>query len=226
MEKRINWHVEKRKVKDLKPYTKNPRVITEIGLDNLKKSFDEIGFAQPININLDNTILSGHARVQQLLKENIEEVDCYVPDRKLTPKQEEAVIIRMNKNVAGEWNFKMLMDDFDFSDLEDWGFKEEDFENLELPEVEKIFDEENEDEAPEVKGDPITEKGDVWVLGNHRLLCGVSTLIDDVEKLMNGQKADMVFTDPPYGINYQSNWGSDFDILKNDNKFLDFIPCL
>jgi len=226
MEKRINWHVEKRKVKDLKPYTKNPRVITEIGLDNLKKSFDEIGFAQPININLDNTILSGHARVQQLLKENIEEVDCYVPDRKLTPKQEEAVIIRMNKNVAGEWNFKMLMDDFDFSDLEDWGFKEEDFENLELPEVEKIFDEENEDEAPEVKGDPITEKGDVWVLGNHRLLCGDSTLIDDVEKLMNGQKADMVFTDPPYGINYQSNWGSDFDILKNDNKFLDFIPCL
>jgi len=140
MEKRINWHVEKRKVKDLKPYDKNPRIITEIGLDNLKKSFDEIGFAQPININLDNTILSGHARVQQLLKENVKEVDCYVPDRKLTPKQEEAVIIRMNKNVAGEWDFKMLKDDFDFNDLEDWGFEEKDIEGFK-DEVKNPFEE-------------------------------------------------------------------------------------
>ena len=224
MEKRINWHVEKRKVKDLKPYTKNPRVITEIGLDNLKKSFDEIGFAQPININLDNTILSGHARVQQLLKENIEEIDCYVPDRKLTPKQEEAVIIRMNKNVAGEWDFKMLMDDFDFNDLQDWGFKEEDFENIELPEIEKIFDEENEDKIPEVKSDPITKKGDLWILGEHRLLCGDSTFIDDVEELMNGQKADMVFTDPPY--NLETKGGSKGRIgsaFKKQGKNIEFI---
>ena len=140
MEKRILWHIEKRKVKDLKPYEKNPRIITEIGLDHLKKSFDEIGFAQPININLDNTILSGHARVKQLLKEGIEEVDCYVPDRKLTPKQEEAVIVRMNKNVAGEWDFKMLKDDFDFNDLEDWGFEEKDIEGFK-DEVNNPFEE-------------------------------------------------------------------------------------
>ena len=140
MEKRIKWHLEKRQLKDLKAYDKNPRIITEIGLDNLKKSFDEIGFAQPININLDNTILSGHARVQQLLKENVKEVDCYVPDRKLTPKQEEAVIIRMNKNVAGEWDFKMLKDDFDFNDLEDWGFEEKDIEGFK-DEVKNPFEE-------------------------------------------------------------------------------------
>jgi ParB-like chromosome segregation protein Spo0J len=95
---------------------------------DLKRSFDEIGFAQPININLDNTILSGHARVQQLLKEGVEEVDCYVPDRQLTPKQEEAVIIRMNKNVAGEWDFKMLRDEFNWNDLEDYGFIENELE--------------------------------------------------------------------------------------------------
>ena len=128
MEKRIKWHVEKRKVKDLKPYEKNPRIISELGLSHLKRSFDEIGFAQPININLDNTILSGHARVQQLLKEGVEEVDCYVPDRQLTPKQEEAVIIRMNKNVAGEWDFKMLRDEFNWNDLEDYGFIENELE--------------------------------------------------------------------------------------------------
>tara|TARA_R100001509_G_scaffold120201_1_gene74462 strand:+ start:2015 stop:2548 length:534 start_codon:yes stop_codon:yes gene_type:complete len=146
MEKRIKWHLEKRKVKDLKPYEKNPRIISEIGLDQLKRSFDEIGFAQPININLDNTILSGHARVQQLLKENIEEVDCYVPDRQLTPKQEEAVIIRMNKNVAGEWDFEILKNEFDFVDLEDWGFKEDEFkidindDLVDSPEVNPVFD--------------------------------------------------------------------------------------
>ncbi len=128
MEKRIKWHVEKRKVKDLKPYERNPRIISDLGLSHLKRSFDEIGFAQPININLDNTILSGHARVQQLLKEGVEEVDCYIPDRQLTPKQEEAVIIRMNKNVAGEWDFKMLRDEFNWSDLEDYGFIENELE--------------------------------------------------------------------------------------------------
>ena len=138
MNKRIVWHIEKRKVADLKPYKKNPRIINEVGLHSLKKSFDEIGFAQPININLDNTILSGHARVQQLLKEGVVEVDCYVPDRQLTPKQEEAVIIRMNKNVAGTWNFEMLKTDFDFNDLEEYGFTEDDFKD-ELDE--KIKDE-------------------------------------------------------------------------------------
>ena len=112
-----------------KDFKKNPRIINEVGLHSLKKSFDEIGFAQPININLDNTILSGHARVQQLLKEGVVEVDCYVPDRQLTPKQEEAVIIRMNKNVAGTWNFEMLKTDFDFNDLEEYGFTEDDFKD-------------------------------------------------------------------------------------------------
>tara|TARA_Y100001951_G_scaffold64289_1_gene51516 strand:+ start:1504 stop:2037 length:534 start_codon:yes stop_codon:yes gene_type:complete len=145
MQKRILWHVEKRKVKDLKPYDKNPRIISEVGLDNLKKSFDEIGFAQPININLDNTILSGHARVQQLLKEDVEEIDCYVPDRKLTPKQEEAVIVRMNKNVAGQWDFEILKNEFDFADLEDWGFDESEFQidindtPIEDPEIKPVF---------------------------------------------------------------------------------------
>ena len=152
MNKRIVWHIEKRKVKDLKPYEKNPRIITEIGLDHLKKSFDEIGFAQPININLDNTILSGHARVQQLLKENVLEVDCYVPDRQLTPKQEEAVIIRMNKNVAGEWDFKMLREDFDFGDLEDYGFSETELEDI------KTVDEADLPDLKEGDADDFTQK--------------------------------------------------------------------
>jgi hypothetical protein len=129
MNKIINWKIERRKVCDLKPYNKNPRIISDSGKDELRKSFNEIGFAQPININLDNTILSGHARVQVLLEEDPnQEVDVYVPDRMLTPKQEEAVVIRMNKNIAGTWDMEKLRSDFDLNDLLDWGFSDQELE--------------------------------------------------------------------------------------------------
>ncbi len=126
-EKRIQWHVEKRPIEALKPFDKNPRIITSEGLDQLKSSFDNIGFAQPLNINTDNTILSGHARWLQLKREGVTEVDVYVPDRTLTPKQEEAVIVRMNKNVAGTWDWDILANQFEMDDLTEWGFKELDF---------------------------------------------------------------------------------------------------
>lgn len=127
MEKRIEWKPEVRPLKDLKPYSKNPRVITQYGLDQLGNSFDEIGNAQPININTDNTILSGHARWNRLLSEN-ENGSCLVmvPDRTLTPKQEEAVIVRMNKNIAGDWDFNILANEFELDDLVNWGFKDSD----------------------------------------------------------------------------------------------------
>jgi ParB-like chromosome segregation protein Spo0J len=124
-EKRIKWHIEKREIEKLRPYEKNPRIIEESGLKQLAESFDEIGYAQPININVDGTILSGHARYMQLKKENAIGIDVYVPDRKLTPKQEEAVIIRMNKNHAGTWDLEKLNLDFERDDLINWGFKED-----------------------------------------------------------------------------------------------------
>jgi len=134
IDKRIKWHLEKRLVRDLVPYSKNPRIITDAGLDQLGQSFDEIGMAQPININTDNTILSGNARTKRLIVDGIEEVDVYVPDRKLTSKQEEAVIIRMNKNIVGNWDFDILTNEFDIDELNHWGF---DYEDLEGPEEKK-----------------------------------------------------------------------------------------
>ena len=219
MSKRIEWKLQAWKISDLKPYDKNPRIITEKGLKQLGDSFDEIGFAQPVNINTDGTILSGHARILRLKEEKLTHVDCYVPDRKLTPKQEEAVIVRMNKNVAGTWDFDVLANQFEMDDLLKWGFEELDF-----PEIEQLINEglTDEDSVPEIVY-PITKRGDIWILGNHRLMCGDSTMIDDVEKLMNGEKADMVFTDPPYGISYQSNMrtkSEKFAVLENDNKIL------
>jgi hypothetical protein len=136
MEKRIQWTPTTKKLFELKPYDKNPRIITELGLNQLGESFDEIGFAQPININTDGTILSGHARFKKLEIEGAQEVLCMVPDRTLTPKQEEAVIIRMNKNVAGQWDFDILANQFEVEDLKDWGFK--DYELADFLKLEEV----------------------------------------------------------------------------------------
>lgn len=124
--KRIVWHLETVDINKLKPYDKNPRIITEQGLDQLAESFNEIGMCQPIVVNTDMTILSGHARWQQLKKEKYYEISVMVPDRKLTSKQEEAVIIRMNKNTAGQWDFEKLANEFNIDDLIDWGFQKSD----------------------------------------------------------------------------------------------------
>lgn len=133
-QKRIEWKPETRKLKELKPYDKNPRIIDEYGLNQLGQSFDEIGVAQPININTDNTILSGHARWKKLMSEDENgDVLVLVPDRTLTPKQEEAVIVRMNKNIAGKWDWDILANQYEIEDLKKWGFVGPDmayFDNL------------------------------------------------------------------------------------------------
>lgn len=130
MGNRIQWHLEVWDIGKLRPYDKNPRVIKEAGLDELKRSFDEIGFAQPVNVNRDGTILSGHARVMQLKREGVKEIEVYVPDRELTPKQEEAVVVRMNKNIAGNWDFDILANEFEMEDLLEWGFSESELTGL------------------------------------------------------------------------------------------------
>lgn len=134
MKKQIIWKVEKRKIDELKPHSKNPRIFTEKGMKDLKNSIDSIGFAQPININQDNTILSGHARLKTLELQGIKEVDVYVPDRLLTPKQEEEVLVRMNANTAGQWDFDILANQFELEEISDWGLE---VPNIDLDNEEK-----------------------------------------------------------------------------------------
>lgn len=137
MPKRITWKIEKKKLKDLKPHSKNPREFTEKGMKDLENSINSIGYMQPININQDGTILSGHARAMKLQDMGEVEVDVYVPDRVLTPKQEEEVLIRANANTAGKWDWDLLANDFDLGELDDWG--------LEIPDLEIDEEEEKED---------------------------------------------------------------------------------
>jgi len=202
----IIWHNETRRLSDLIPVSYNPRKLSKKERKDLKKSLCKFNLAEVPVINTDSTILAGHQRCKILAEiENKDfEIDVRVPNRKLTKEESDEYLIRSNKN-TGEFDFELLVENFEIDDLVDFGFNEEDFDFTEPEEIGEI---EGEDDIPEPPKEPITKRGDVWILGNHRLLCGDATSIDDVDKLMDFEKADMVFTDPPYGINIVSKDGS------------------
>ena len=175
----INWTIEKRNISELKGYDKNPRRFTDKGLKDLEKSLKKCGDANIITINKDNTVLGGHARLQVMSQIGYTEVDVKVPNRLLTEKECQEVVIRLNANTAGEWDFDKLVADFDTSDLTEWGL-DLDFTSETEEEKEVI-----EDEVPE-EVETRCKSGDLWQLGEHRLLCGDSTSKADVERLMGG----------------------------------------
>ena len=206
----INWKIEKRNIEELQGYDKNPRKFTDKGLKDLKKSLLNCGDANIITINADNTVLGGHARLTVMKQLGYTEVDVKVPEKQLNEKQVQEVVIRLNANTAGEWDLDKLEADFNVDELNEWGL---DIEFTELEEEKEIV----EDEVPE-EVETRAKRGDIWQLGKHRLMCGDSTSITDVEKLMNGEKADMVFTDPPYGMNLDT----DYSKMNGSQKNIEF----
>ena len=207
---KIIWTTKKLKISTLKPSPYNPRELTEIQAKDLSTSLEHFNLADPIVINANNKIIGGHQRIKILQQSGDIEVDCRIPSRELTEYEEQELNLRLNKNL-GQWDFDLLAN-FDEEMLKDVGFASE--------ELDKIFQLETEkdpDEVPEVS-EVRVKAGDFYQLGSHRLLCGDSTQRIDVERLMDGNKADMVFTDPPYniGFNYES-WDDQFtkDEYKN-----------
>ena len=140
MAEKIIWHAEKRKLSELKPHPENPRIFTDKGMKDLAKSIRNIGMAQPINITRDNIILSGHARCEILKQKGIEEVEVYVPNRDLTAEEQHEVLIRMNANIAGDWDWDGLANEYNTKDLDEWGLDIPDFN----PEEDEESDEEEE----------------------------------------------------------------------------------
>ena len=198
MEK-IIWKTEKRKLADLKPFEGNPRKATEKEVKDIDKSLERFNLADPLVINTTNTIIGGHLRYNRLKAKGIKEVDVRVPSRKLTGKEAEELCLRLNKN-TGSFDFDLLAN-FEEDLLKDVGWESE--------ELDKIFgleQDEKEDEVPELPKKAKSKLGDLYQLGDHRLLCGDATKKEDVERLMAGEKADMIFTDPPYGINLDTNY--------------------
>jgi site-specific DNA-methyltransferase (adenine-specific) len=176
------------------PYEKNPRKNNE-AVDPVAESIKEFGFKVPIVVDKNNVIITGHTRYKAAKKLKMKTVPCIVADD-LTEEQVKALRIVDNKSNESPWDFDFLADELAELDLSDFEFDfgiDTDEEETEIVE----------DEAPEVdeENEPITKLGDIWQLGRHRLMCGDSTDKETVELLMDGNKADMVMTDPPYGIN-------------------------
>lgn len=180
---------------EIVPYARNAKKHDKRQIDNVAESIRQYGFVQPVVIDRDGVIVIGHCRVLAAKKLGMEAVPCVCVDD-LTPEQVNALRLVDNKTNESDWDMDLLSMDLPEIDLSafdfDWG----------LPE---ITEEVIEDEAPEVDEDaePIAKLGDIWQLGRHRLMCGDGTDKGSVELLMDGKKADMVFTDPPYGVDYE-----------------------
>lgn len=192
--------IETRKTVDLIPYARNSNKHSEKQVGQIAASIKEFGFTNPILIDETNEIIAGHGRVLAALKLKLDEVPCVVLSG-LTKAQKRAYVIIDNQLAKNsEWDIEMLsleiadlkIDEFDLGLL---GF-EDDFLTKFEPEVVGETDPDSVPENVETR----VKRGDLWILGNHRLICGDSTDILQVERLMNNEKADMVFTDPPYGI--------------------------
>lgn len=163
------------------------------------RSIESFGLIDPIIINQDGTIIGGHQRVKAAEHLGIEEVPCVVLD--ITKDKEKALNLALNR-ISGEWDEKLLVELLKGMEIEDRmlsGFDEKELQVL-LEESETGKDDEYEPAPPK---NPKSKQGDVYLLGNHRLMCGDSTSKDDVARLMDGARCQMVFTDPPYNVDYQ-----------------------
>lgn len=192
------------------PYARNSRTHSDAQVAQIAASIKEFGFTNPVLIDETGGIIAGHGRTMAARKLQMDKVPCLRLSY-LSEAQKKAYVIADNKLALNAgWDDEMLkvelseLKDLDF-DLALTGFDMDELNNLLEPEqVEGLTDEDSVPEAPET---PVTVEGDVWILGNHRLMCGDSTSIDAVDKLMDGGKADMVFTDPPYGVSYEDSKG-------------------
>ena len=210
----------------------NPRLIKDDKFTKLVQSikdFPEMLNIRPIVVNEDMIILGGNMRFKACKEAGLKEVPIIKASGLSEDKQREFLI---KDNVSGgEWDWELLANEWEVEQLESWGLDIPDFAVKELEAEEDEFD----GTPPE---EPITVLGDLYEIGEHRLLCGDSTCSDTVAKLMNGEKADMVFTDPPYGVDYKGqissmsyngSKGKPRDIILNDKdtkSIIDFMPLL
>lgn len=201
------WPIDK-----LIEYARNPRK-NDHAVDRVAAAIREFGFRVPVVAKSDGTVVDGHLRLKAAKKLGLTEVPVVLADD-MTDLQIKAFRLSVNKMAEfAEWDNELLVLEFDelteagFDTLLT-GFTQDEIDALTPEQIpEGLTDE---DAVPEVQAEPVSKPGDVWLLGKHRVMCGDSTSIDAVEALMDGQKADMVFTDPPYGVDYKG--------IKNDDR--------
>ena len=214
-------------VADLIPYALNSRTHSDEQVAQLAASIREFGFTNPILVDEQNNLIAGHGRLLAARKLKLDSVPAVVVTG-LDDRKRRALVIADNKLALNAgWDedaLRVELEDLagDFGEL--MGFSEDELAALLVSEVEEGLT--DEDAVPEAPETPVTVEGDVWLLGRHRLMCGDSTSIDAVEKLMDGRAVDLIFTDPPYNVAFNGRSGK-HDVIKNDDlpeaEFSDFI---
>lgn len=210
MADKITWSNEKRKLSELVPWERNPRQITDKQAERLVESFEQFGQVEIIAIGPENQIYNGHQRLKVLNEKYGAdyEVDVRVASRALTEKEREKLTIFLHKGAAGDWDFDVLANEFELDDLLDWGFEPKELD-LDLWAGEPPEDVEPQiDKAEELREKWGVESGQLWQLGEHRLICGDCTDKAVVDRVMQGEVAGAVVTDPPYGMNLDTDYST------------------
>jgi len=214
-------------ISSIKPYENNPRKLSEKAIEKVAMSLKEYGFRQPIVVDKDRVIVAGHTRFRASKKLGLKQVPVSIIDN-LTDEQINAYRIADNRTAEeSEWDNELLKMEIKELEAKDFkldllGFNEDQLNDILFEEKQGLTDE---DEVPEAPEEPISKLGDIWKLGNHRVMCGDSTFIDNIDLVTKKEKIDMVFTDPPYNIDYQGI--KDKRKIKNDKmddeSFVDFL---
>lgn len=204
--------IEQTKTSDLLPYARNSRTHSDAQVVQIAASIREFGFTNPILIDQENQIIAGHGRVLAAMKLKLDEVPC-IRLSHLSESQKRAYVIADNKLALNAgWDDELLaleikdLQDSDF-DVSLLGFDDDELAKIMDALVEEVEGLTDEDATPEVPEEPKTKLGDIYQLGNHRLMCGDSCSTNDMEKLCNGQLVDMWLTDPPYNVAYEGGTG-------------------
>jgi len=209
--------IEQVSIELLIPYANNARTHSDAQVAQIAASIREFGFTNPVLVSDDNTIIAGHGRVMAARKLGLTQVPV-IRLSHLSETQRKAYILADNKLALNAgWDDNLLS--IELADLKDLGF-DTDLTGFLADEIAALMPVEvtegltDEDEVPEAPIDPVTKLGDVWLLGKHRVMCGNSTMLHDVERLMNGVNPDCIHTDPPYGMNAVSK----SSVLKKNYK--------
>jgi DNA modification methylase len=202
----IKWTLKELAIKDLKNHPKNPRQIKKDQLARLAENMNKFGLIDKPIVNADMTIIGGHQRIRILKKQKVKTIECWVAPEQLSDDQVDELCISLNLH-GGAWDFDILANEWEPLKLLEYGFTEEQLLGLAEGEGSKL-DDEYESELLEPPKNPKTKPGDIYILGNHRLICGDSTDKDTVDKVLNGETPILMCTDPPYGVEYDASWRS------------------
>jgi DNA modification methylase len=234
MSAKLTWHTESRLVDDLIPYEKNPRTLSDKQRRDLEASITKFNLVEIPAINTDNTVVAGHARlkIMQALGRGQEEIEVRVPNRLLTTSEFKEYLLRSNRN-TGSWDYELLKS-FDTSFLLDIGFDDGDLSDIWDDVLELEDDSFDEEKAVKEAEKTDIKTGDMFVLGNHRLVCGDSTDKEVVARLLGEQKIQTVYCDPPYnisldynkGVGGNANYGGTVDDKKTNTEFRIFLKSV